>query len=458
MPTPPTTFRRDLAAGYAASFTKVASWAAVSAVVYRQLGAEAFAVLVLVRGTLGVLNHVTLGVAPALLRAVLRADAESAATASAVRPGRVLDYETQPPSIDPAVVAIVSAMQLALATLSLGVIIAVAFAAVAGHIFVATGEQAPEFGLFAALFGIGLALRVASDIPAAVLHARKLFALDAALLLLADLAWALWLLIDPPGNLGGVGATYVTTSIMLVIGRAVAFRVISTWPLRRGRHFCWRTVGGLLAFGGWVTLANVADFLYAPIDYIILNRMVGPLAVAAYGPAVQIDAALLLLVTGLATVLLPYAARASAFNDVAALRKQYVVGTFASLGLLAVFAVFTWFIAPWLLTAWLGEVPSGTLAVLPLVLVHTVVGGSSAVGRSVLIGMGRVKALAVSVLVAGVANVGLSVLLAGPMGLRGVVLATVVVVTARCGLWMPWYVLRQLREAGAGAAGKASAG
>jgi len=55
-------------------------------------------------------------------------------------------------------------------------------------------------------------------------------------------------------------------------------------------------------------------------------------------------------------------------------------------------------------------------------------------------------------LIAAFANVALGVLLAGPLGLglRGVVIATVAVVTARCWLWLPWYVQRILREAPAG--------
>ena len=33
------------------------------------------------------------------------------------------------------------------------------------------------------------------------------------------------------------------------------------------------------------------------------------------------------------------------------------------------------------------------------------------------------------------------------MGLTGIILGTIVAVTARAGIWMPWYVLRTLRNA-----------
>ena len=54
-----------------------------------------------------------------------------------------------------------------------------------------------------------------------------------------------------------------------------------------------------------------------------------------------------------------------------------------------------------------------------------------------------------TVLVAGTANVLLSygfVRFFG-MGLRGIVLGTIVAVVGRTAVWMPWYVLRTLRQA-----------
>jgi Na+-driven multidrug efflux pump len=52
------------------------------------------------------------------------------------------------------------------------------------------------------------------------------------------------------------------------------------------------------------------------------------------------------------------------------------------------------------------------------------------------------------VIVAGVANVILSYIFVRHLhlGLKGIVLGTVIVVIARAGIWMPWYVLRTLRR------------
>jgi O-antigen/teichoic acid export membrane protein len=214
------------------------------------------------------------------------------------------------------------------------------------------------------------------------------------------------------------------------------------------RYFDWRAAWSLLSFGALVVLAQAADFLYAPTDYILINRLLDPEDVAAYAPAVQIDGGLLLLVTGLAAVLFPHAAVAHAGGDRAAVLAYYVRGTRASVGLLTVAALAVWAVSPWLFRIWLGQPMLATQAILPLVLVHTVIGGSAAVGRSVLLGMGKVGPFTAAVLVSGVANVGLSYCFVnfGGMGLNGIVLGTIIAAVGRAGVWMPWYTLRAIRR------------
>src|SRR5204863_3463039 len=150
--------------------------------------------------------------------------------------------------------------------------------------------------------------------------------------------------------------------------------------------------------------------------------------------------------TGLSAVLLPKAAVAHTAGEGGTLRRYYFRGTVASAGLLLAAAVAVWLLSPWIFRLWLGRDMPETRAILPLVLVHTIIGGSSAVGRSILLGMGKVKPFTASVLVAGVSNVILSYIFVRHMGLglKGIVLGTIVAVVARCAVWMPWYVLRGL--------------
>jgi Na+-driven multidrug efflux pump len=70
----------------------------------------------------------------------------------------------------------------------------------------------------------------------------------------------------------------------------------------------------------------------------------------------------------------------------------------------------------------------------------------------VLLAVGRVKTFTMAVLVGGGSNVVLSFVFVyyGHLGLRGIVLGTIIAVVGRCAIWMPWYVGRLLRSAGRG--------
>jgi O-antigen/teichoic acid export membrane protein len=198
-----------------------------------------------------------------------------------------------------------------------------------------------------------------------------------------------------------------------------------------------------------VMLAQIADFLYAPTDFQLIRWLIDLKTVTVYAPAVQIDAGILLLVGGLSTALLPISAAAFGRNDFAALRRYYLQGTAINFGLLLVVSFLAWLAAPAIFKLWLGDKMRESRAILPLVLVPTVIGGSASVGRSILLAIGKVKPFTAAVLISALANVVLStafVKYAG-LGLAGIVLGTIVAVTVRCAIWMPWFTLRSLRRA-----------
>src|SRR4051812_27903870 len=71
-PASASSMRRDLLSAYAASAARVLSWVAVSALLFR-VDPLQFAMLALIRGTVGLLNYTSLGLAPAMVRALAEA-------------------------------------------------------------------------------------------------------------------------------------------------------------------------------------------------------------------------------------------------------------------------------------------------------------------------------------------------------------------------------------------------
>lgn len=305
---------------------------------------------------------------------------------------------------------------------------------------------------FAFAFGAALLTRLISEPASAMLQSRNRLWVDNVAQIGCELVWVLTLPLCIRflyrDTLYNIGVSYWAVSALLTIVRLLAVRdlfateLTGVWKINRA----W--ISPLLYSGAILCVGQFADFLYAPANILLIDRLVDPLAVARYAPALQIDAGLLLLVSAVSTVMLPRAMSAWARGERALLRRAYIHSTLACLLVLATAAFVVGMLIEPILKLWLGTVPEQTPTITRLVLIHTVIGGTAGIGRSVLLGMGRFKAYTLSALLGGVANVGLALLfvLVLGWGLKGIVLATVIAVTARCAVWMPWYILRSLRD------------
>lgn len=455
-PAGPSSIRRDLAAAYLASASRFGSSVVISALLFRYAGAAAFAMFALVRGTIGLLNYTTLGLAPALIHRAAGAVAEPVPVLPADEgvPGSILSYES--PRIDGSTLQILyaNALQIAFFTAAIGIAISFAYAVSFERLYHVPQQLQGAMAAVVLPMGIGTILRLASDASGGVLQVRNRIAKDNRILATGDLLWmagSALLLVgpmrDPDEKLVHVALLHAISGAFIFIARFRSARRETgvSWP--KSRWINGSLVRSLLAYGLLVVAAQLADYLYAPTDYILIDRLLTPMDVAYYAPAVQIDSGLLLLVTGLSAVLLPKAALAHAEGSTHTVRRYYVRGTLASLAMLAAASVCVWAAAPWILHLWLGNPMPGMQAILPLVLIGTTLGGASAVGRSVLLAVGKAKAFAISVLVAGVVNAACSYVFVRYFhrGLQGILLGTVVAVVLRCVFWMPWYVMHSLR-------------
>lgn len=430
------TMRRDIISAYAASGARVVAWAIVSAILYRRGGAHALGLFALIRATMGLLSYTSLGLAPAIIRFMAKSETTAVPIRRDDAHATVLSYETA--AFDPG-----------RAVYSNGLLVGAGAAFFGGVATLAVALLvAGDARLLVLHMGIGTVFRMLSEVPGAVLQARQRIALDNQLLLGADIGWAVIVCVSNVGaELALAGFGFLVANGLLFLGRSLNAARLTNLLLPDLRVFDPSLAWQLLTFGLLVTLGQVADFLYAPTDFILINHYLGTVPVAIYTPAVQIDSALLLLDTGLASVLLPKAARAHASGDAATVTRYYIMGTLSSVAIVSFAAAGVWLLSPRIFRLWLDDPMVLTQAILPLVLIHTVIGGSSAVGRSILLGMGKVKPFAVAALISGIGNVILSVaFVKAGFGLRGIIYGTIIAVVGRCAIWMPWYVLRTIRS------------
>lgn len=445
------TVRREIASAYLASAARVLAWAGVSAILFRSNETH-FAAFALVRATLGLLNYLSLGLAPALIRQLARTMAQTAQPL-AVQPldeAPVLEYAAPRP--DPVAAVYSNALLIAYLVSAVSFIAVLIYAQLARtlHDLPVKHEVLVTAVM---LIGIGTLGRLFSDAPGAVLQARGFISLDNWLAVIAETSWVLitaayW----SSGELALDAASkgYAASAILLMSCRLLAARRITRIMTPRVKEISAATIRALLGTGALIAAAQLADFLYAPTNFILIKELLGSAELAAYAPAVQLDAALLLLASGVASVLLPRSALAHAAGDITSVRRYYLKGTVITTLALLAGTIAAWLLAPIILPLWLGqsEILPVTLSILPLVLIHTVLGGTSAVGRSVLLGIGRARPFTIAALTAGVANVILAYCFIRyfQLGLKGIVYATILVVFARCVLWMPPYILWSLRH------------
>ena len=433
----PSSLPRDILSAYLVTAARVLAWIVVTAAVFRTSGKLAFALLALVQSTVGILEYAAIGLSPAIIRL----------TAEAIRQSPTASNRT------PAVQAVyANGFAMALLTALGGGILLL------GFLFLFQGSQtnANSHGVASELvlmLGVATLLRLISDAPAAALQTSGKISLDNLLLTIHEVIWgvgtALALLVLGLPWQRATGGALICAALVLLIARFVlSHRCGSGLFDEWWRRFSPKLVRRLLIFGAMVVAAQMADYLYAPTDNLLILNLINQATVATYTPAVQIDGGALLLVGALASVLLPRSALAYASGDLPLVRRYYVRGTLATFFLLLAATPILYLLAPYFFKLWLGDPMAATCAILPMMLIHTVVGGSSAVGRSILLAIGKVRPFTLSVLIAGIANVVLSYLFVryGHMGLPGIVLGTIVAVTARCAIWMPWYTLRVLNQ------------
>ena len=468
-PAPRPSTRRDLISAYVATAMRIGSWAVVAAVVMRRFGTDEFALLALVRGTLSILNYGTLGLGPAMIHHLARRGAGEpprravpvlpvkAPTNVAAVPSATIAYANPTDLADPLHAVLrplretyAAGMRIALLAGLIAVVILCGYASNFERIHQWRLGVSVNLTTFVFAMGLGAILRIVSDAPGAVLQVRDRITRDNAYQSAAELIWVLavlWSLSSPWMSMADIAIWFLASSGFLLVARLMTAATITQQFVFEQPKPPPGLARALLADGGVIVLGQLANYLYAPAAMILISRLLDAELVAYYEAAVQVDAALLLLVTALATVLLPKAAVAHAADDRAAVRRYYVRGTLASLAMLTVGAVFAIALAPWIYPLWLGEEMRTTRAILPTLLVATIVGGSGMVGRSILLAMGKTKPFTIAALAGGVANVALIfVLIKLGWGLRGVVTAAALVAIARAGVWQPWYVMRTLRR------------
>lgn len=331
----------------------------------------------------------------------------------------------------------------------------IALAPLFPHVFQLPPEEHRLAGQLVALMSVATGLALPCMIPLAVLRGLQRYDLvnfiDIVTSLLTAAATVVVLLLGG-GVLGLVAVNIGGLFVMLILGRVALHRIAPELLLaRRGQgdaaHPPLDPQMMRMAFGhSWpLFVQTVADRLQSRTDEITIGLFLPVSQVGAYGIARRLSETTQTLTRQFMKTLLPLASQLHAEQDFARLRAVTMMGTRLTLAIVAMLSALLVALAGPILAVWVGTeyaAYAGVVALLALAYLIVTVRGSAVV---ILQAIARHRMAAASALVAGLANLGLSLLLVRPFGLLGVALGTVIPAALEYGCVILPYSLRVAR-------------
>jgi O-antigen/teichoic acid export membrane protein len=226
-----------------------------------------------------------------------------------------------------------------------------------------------------------------------------------------------------------VVATTMVRVLTYWVYRANAYRVfpglkLSFANFRRGRL---REVTSFSVFMLAIDWANKMNY---SIDAIVIGIVLGTTAVAVWSIGQRLAEVTQRLTNQLNDILFPTIVDHSESSRLDRLQSIFLVGTRLSLATVVPIGVALMFMADPLVRAWVGPDFSGSVIVVQLLALTVMVRVGNATAQTLLKGAEQHRLVAYTNVITAIVNLGLSVVLARMIGLKGVALGTLVPVTA----------------------------
>lgn len=238
------------------------------------------------------------------------------------------------------------------------------------------------------------------------------------------------------------GAAMISGTIFAAIGYAVAARLLCPEMRISPRLVHRDALRPLARFSGWVFISRINGVIWSQMDTIILQVVIGVAVLAGYSFAARLQSAVSYPLSLTAAAIVPAAANLLALNSSSRLRELLIRGTRYTLALSLPVTIAALILARPLLIAWVGAKYANFSGPAQLFLTYQLVTCTATIASTMLVGMGRVRQVTAYVTMAVVINLIVSIVLAKPLGVSGVIIGTLV----GYGISGPLYIRLILRE------------
>ncbi len=206
-------------------------------------------------------------------------------------------------------------------------------------------------------------------------------------------------------------------------------------------HFCRKALRGLFSTGGWMAVNNLGSILYLNIDLLVINWMFGTESGGRYAAVMQWSVLLRAMAGVVASLFAPTMLYYYARHDIDGL-SLYSRRAVKMTGLLMALPIgLICGLSSPLLHTWLGPDFDDLAWLMTLMTIHLSVNLAVTPLFSIQAATNHVRTPALVTLIMGIGNLGLAIILAGPMGwgLYGVAAAGVFALTAKNLVFSPLY-------------------
>ncbi len=225
-----------------------------------------------------------------------------------------------------------------------------------------------------------------------------------------------------------VVATTIVRALTYWVYRANAYRVFPALNLRPENVRTSR-LREVTSFSVFVLLIDWANKINYSIDAIVIGIVLGTPAVAVWSVGQRLAETTQRLTNQLNDILFPNIVDHSASQRTDRLKMLFLIGTRLSLATVIPLGVALMLMAGPLVRAWVGPDFAGSVVVVQLLALTVVIRVGVATAGTVLKGAEKHQLVAYTNVLTSLVNVGLSVVLAKSLGLRGVAIGTLVPVS-----------------------------
>lgn len=228
--------------------------------------------------------------------------------------------------------------------------------------------------------------------------------------------------------------TLIAAAVRSLATLVVAYRVAPGLRLRP-RLVTRSVLRATLGFGSLVGGLRVLTVIYAQMDRVIIAVAISVAAVAGYEVVFRIQSLTTLALVMASSAVVPAAAYNATRGDHERQRELYLRGTKYAMAISLPVCIAALLYARLLIVSWVGAKYASETAAARIFLLFPIFASVNQVGVAMLIGLGRVRRVLLLQVIAVGVNLILSIALAGPLGITGVVIGTCV---GGLVVWLPY--------------------